>query len=122
MKLSAENSKQTEQFVGPLKWMAPESIFEHSYSIKSDVFSFAVVLYEIISQESPWKDVGPMQAVRNVLNGIRMAIPRNCPASIKKLMEKCWAQNPEERPNFQRICDYLDKLDDAGGSLYDFEL
>jgi len=102
--------------------MAPESIFEHSYSIKSDVFSFAVVLYEIISQESPWKDVGPMQAVRNVLNGIRMAIPRNCPASIKKLMEKCWAQNPEERPNFQRICDYLDKLDDAGGSLYDFEL
>jgi len=91
--------------------MSPESIYERIYSVKSDVFSFAVVMYEIITQETPWKDLDPIQAAGAIKEGKRMTIPEryNCPASLMVLIERCWAQHPEERPNFLEINEYLNK-------------
>jgi len=111
VKLSVEDTKKTEQFIGPLKWMSPESIYERIYSVKSDVFSFAVVMYEIITQETPWKDLDPVQTAVTVKEGNRMTIPERykCPESLMVLIEKCWAQHPEERPNFLEINEYLNK-------------
>jgi len=113
MKSSKEDSKKTQQSVGPLKWMSPESIFDGVYSTKSDVFSFAVVVYEILTQEFPWKDVNAMQAGQLVGEGRRSPIPANCspPSELMVLMERCWSQKPEDRPDFKKICETLNKLE-----------
>jgi len=62
VKLTIDDYQKAQQNVGPLKWISPESLFEGKYSTKSDVFSFGVVIYEIITQEPPWKDLNPLQA------------------------------------------------------------
>jgi len=113
VKSSLDDYQKTQNNVGPLKWMSPESLFENKYSTKSDVFSFGVVIYEIIAQEPPWKDLSGVQAAGKVNNGYRMVLPESCPCPLvlKKLMVKCWAQLPSDRPDFEKICDILENLD-----------
>jgi len=113
VKSSVEDYQKTENNVGPLKWMSPESLFEGKYSTKSDVFSFGVVIYEILTQEPPWKDLNVAQAVGKISHGQRMVLPESCecPPALKELMEKCWAQLPEDRPDFEKICGNLEKMD-----------
>jgi len=105
VKTTKEDSRKTQQSIGPVKWMSPEAIFEKQYSTKSDVFSFGVLIYEIITQRIPWDDLDIIQVSKKVSNGERMSIPKacHCPPSVKTLMEHCWA-----------ICDYLSTLDDKG--------
>jgi len=112
VKTSVEDYQKTQHNVGPLKWMSPESLIDGKYSIKSDVFSFAVVIYEIITQEPPWKDLNVSQAVVKVSNGDRMALSESfeCPLTLKMLMEKCWAQLPEDRPDFEKISEVLERI------------
>jgi len=112
VKVSVDDYQKTRQNVGPVKWMSPESLFENKYSTKSDVFSFAVVIYEIIAQEPPWKDLNAVQAVGKVSKGHRMVLPERCecPPVLKDLMGKCWAQLPADRPDFEKICSSLEGL------------
>jgi len=112
VKSSTDDYQKTQQNVGPLKWMSPESLFENKYSTKSDVFSFGVVIYEIITQDPPWKDLNPSQAVGKISHGYRMVFPENCdcPPDLKRLMENCWAQLPEDRPDFKEICKYIETM------------
>jgi len=114
VKSSVDDYQKTQNNVGPLKWMSPESLFQNKYSTKSDVFSFGVVIYEIITQEPPWKDLNAVQAVGELRDGHRMALPENCicPTAMKELMEKCWAQLPTDRPDFEKICEILDRMDE----------
>jgi len=116
VKSTIDDYQKTQQNVGPLKWMSPESLFEGKYSTKSDVFSFGVVIYEIITQELPWKDLNPLQAAGKVNNGHRMVVPESCdcPPELKKLMERCWAQLPSDRPDFEKICEILERMDETG--------
>jgi len=110
VKSSIDDYQRTQNNVGPLKWMSPESLFESKYSTKSDVFSFGVVIYEIITQEPPWKDINAVQAAGKVKDGYRMNLPENCncPSGMKELMEKCWVQLPEDRPDFENISKILE--------------
>jgi len=119
VKSSMTDYQKTQHSFGPLKWMSPESLFESKYSIKSDVFSFGVVIYEIFTTEKPWKDLTIVEAVQKVENGERMILPKSCECSLalKNLMERCWAQEPDDRPNFEEICDFLEKIDEKGNSL-----
>ena len=57
-----------------------------------------------------------MEAAGKVNNRCRMTIPEgcHCPSALKSLMERCWAQNPANRPDFEEICGYLEKMDDEG--------
>jgi len=112
VKASVDDYQKTQNNVGPLKWMSPESLFESKYSTKSDVFSFGVVIYEIIAQEPPWKDLNPVQAVGKVKDGNRMVLSESidCPDALKELMGKCWAQLPEDRPDFEEILKALSKI------------
>jgi len=89
--------------------MSPEALLEKEYSIKSDVFSFAVVMYEIITQQPPWKDLNAVQASHQVIEGNRMKIPSecNCPPLLESLVNRCWAQDANERPEFNEIYDIL---------------
>jgi len=105
-----ENSRITKQEIGPIKWMAPESIEKRIYSVKSDVFSFGVVIWEIITRKQPWETLTGGQVSHKVIIGERMEIPSNCSKDLHEIIESCWKQNPEERPNFSTICDKLHSI------------
>jgi len=112
VKASVDDYQRTETNVGPVKWMSPESLFERKYSTKSDVFSFGVVIYEILAQEPPWKDLTPIETSAKVRDGYRMMLPKNCdcPPALQELMERCWAQRPSERPDFAEIYKTLNMI------------
>ncbi len=71
LKDSAEDSARTKTEVGPVKWEAPEAFLKHEYSRKSDVFSFGVVIYEIVTRGDPWPELNSIMASHEVVKGNR---------------------------------------------------
>jgi len=104
-------SKLTMQ-VGTVQWMAPELITSPSYTGKVDVYSFAIVLYEIAWQRLPFVgEPGNHQALlRRVVTGMRpdiTTLPPGCPEELTALMKVCWESNPAKRPGFNRVHPWL---------------
>ncbi|PRP88496.1 protein kinase domain-containing protein [Planoprotostelium fungivorum] len=122
-RVQVDDSNNTNSEIGPLKWMSPEALTQRQYSVKSDVFSFGVVCWEIITVRDPWEDMGPVEAAIAVsTRGERLLIPSDCDPSIHKLIQGeattalwivgltstvCWRAAPEDRPTFEEICRYL---------------
>ncbi|XP_049945815.1 tyrosine-protein kinase Fer-like [Schistocerca serialis cubense] len=93
----------------PLKWMAPESVYEAKYSSKSDVWSYGVLMWEIFSRGGePYSNMKGREAVHLVSNGYRMQPPPDMPPSLAGLMAECWKTDPHRRPNFQSIAEFLE--------------
>jgi serine/threonine protein kinase len=107
-----EEEGTTVNTVGPVKWMAPESLRDNKYSRKSDVFSYGVVLYEIFSQDSPWIGVSNLEAANRVMNGKRMEIPEEWPEVVRIIIRQAWEHNPENRPEFTEIADRFSSSND----------
>ncbi|PRP79711.1 LRR receptor-like serine/threonine-protein kinase GSO1-like [Planoprotostelium fungivorum] len=101
---SAENEgAQTAANIGPIKWMSPEALRERNYSQKSDVWSFGVVIWEIIEESDPFPGINPIEvAIQIVSHGERLHIPNTDP-QLQTLMNMCWAELPQDRPNFAQI-------------------
>ncbi|PRP87384.1 putative LRR receptor-like serine/threonine-protein kinase [Planoprotostelium fungivorum] len=98
-----EGGSKTNTNIGPVKWMAPEALKERKYSNKSDVWSFGVVIWEIINVIEPFPDLSPVEAaVAIVAHGKRLDIP-DTDANLQMLMRICWSELPEDRPNFAQI-------------------
>jgi len=95
-----------DEFV-PVKWMAPEALMANTFSTKTDIYSFGVVIWEIVTGQVPWKGVKLHLIIEKSINGERLPIPPNCPPGLKEIMQRCWNQTPEERPEFTEICDFL---------------
>eukprot|EP01117_Protostelium_nocturnum_P008294 TRINITY_DN2962_c0_g1_i2.p1 TRINITY_DN2962_c0_g1~~TRINITY_DN2962_c0_g1_i2.p1 ORF type:complete len:1112 (-),score=374.17 TRINITY_DN2962_c0_g1_i2:72-3407(-) len=115
----SEAANVTTTSVGPLKWMAPESILSREYSNKSDVFSFGVVIWEILTASDPWPNMGVLEAAMAVAKeGARLPIYDWFNKTLADLMKECWATNPEDRPDFARICGVLDDTPEFSSSLY----
>ncbi|XP_043925533.1 vascular endothelial growth factor receptor 3 isoform X2 [Protopterus annectens] len=95
----------------PLKWMAPESIFDKVYTTQSDVWSFGVLLWEIFSLgASPYPGVQINEEFcQRLKEGTRMRAPEYAPAEIYRIMLSCWHGNPKQRPLFS---DLVEKLGD----------
>lgn len=97
--------------VGTLRYCAPEIINGEDYDPKSiDVYSFALLVYEIISEQLPYSEFNESFAVvmqRIVLNGCRPSFNDNFTEKMKKLITRCWSGNPRERPTFKKICSLL---------------
>jgi len=111
--ISGKESGTTASVVGPLKWMAIESFTTHQYSKKSDVWSFGVTAWEIITRENPWENLDAVQAAFAVQGGKRLPIPEDemiCPASLAHLISSCWMTDPESRPMFEEIWNELQKI------------
>eukprot|EP00741_Cyanophora_paradoxa_P023728 tig00021616_g22919.t1 len=93
---------------GTYQWMAPEVLNNQRYSEKADVFSFGIVLYELITRKLPYEGLDGMQAALGVLHrGLRPDIPPSTSPVLAKLMRSCWAQDPRERPAFEQILQTL---------------
>jgi len=100
---STDDASITRQNVGPVKWMAPEAIKSRAYSRKSDVYSYGVVLYEIVTRDEPWKGVQLAMVTYNVVSGKRLTIPKDCPPILAQIMEMCFREDPNDRPDFDQI-------------------
>ncbi|XP_042313507.1 vascular endothelial growth factor receptor 1 isoform X1 [Sceloporus undulatus] len=96
----------------PLKWMAPESIFDKIYSTKSDVWSYGVLLWEIFSLgASPYPGVQIDEDFFSKLKeGIRMKAPDFATPEMYQIMLDCWQGDPNERPQFLQLVERLGDL------------
>jgi serine/threonine protein kinase len=98
--------------IGPIRWMAPESIEEQVYSKKSDVWMFGVLIYEIVAQREPHTDKDPNDVPILIRDeGLTPTIPSDCPPLLRQLMQMCWNRQPEQRPSFETICNMLEHSD-----------
>nr|KAF7432422.1 hypothetical protein H0235_005346 [Vespula pensylvanica] len=88
----------------PIRWMAPENLSDGVFTSDSDVWSFGVVLYEILTlAEIPYQGFSNEEVLNYVLHKGSLGIPRNCPENIQKIMEKCFKWRPNDRPTFMEI-------------------
>ncbi|XP_068727961.1 uncharacterized protein [Montipora capricornis] len=95
----------------PVKWMAPESIFEDIFTTKSDVWSYGVVLWEIATLGgSPYAQMKHNQVLERLKIGYRLEKPDMCTDRVYTLMTDCWNEDPDERPSFQRLYNSLDDM------------
>ncbi|KAJ8346786.1 hypothetical protein SKAU_G00281870 [Synaphobranchus kaupii] len=85
----------------PIKWTAPESLAYNKFSIKSDVWAFGVLLWEIATYGmSPYPGIDLSQVYELLEKDYRMDRPEGCPEKVYELMKACWKWNPAERPSF----------------------
>ncbi|KAL5542526.1 hypothetical protein UlMin_010236 [Ulmus minor] len=95
---------------GTLPWMAPELLNGSSSRVseKVDVFSFGIVMWEILTGEEPYADMHCGAIIGGIVNNmLRPAIPKRCDSEWKKLMEECWSAEPALRPSFTEITNRL---------------
>jgi len=99
---------------GTPKYMAPEVLKGERYNEKADIYSYGIVLWELITHKEPYGDMHPMTAAMKIAyQGLRPKIPTNCDPGYRDLIKDCWATNPAARPSFEEICKRLKKLQAA---------
>ncbi|CAL5383402.1 unnamed protein product [Camellia sinensis] len=96
---------------GTYRWMAPEVIEHKPYDRKADVFSFGVVLWELLTGKLPYEHLSPLQAAVGVVQkGLRPVIPDHTYPKMVELLERCWQQDPTLRPEFSEIIEILQQM------------
>ncbi|XP_022348808.1 fibroblast growth factor receptor 4 isoform X2 [Enhydra lutris kenyoni] len=103
--------KKTSNGRLPVKWMAPEALFDRVYTHQTDVWSFGILLWEIFTLGgSPYPGI-PVEELFSLLReGHRMDRPPNCPPELYGLMRECWHAAPSQRPTFKQLVEALDKV------------
>uniref|UniRef100_UPI00398F2A19 ephrin type-A receptor 7-like isoform X2 n=1 Tax=Pristiophorus japonicus TaxID=55135 RepID=UPI00398F2A19 len=92
-------------------WAAPEAIQYHRYSTASDVWSFGIVMWEVLSYgERPYWDMSNQDVIKAVEEGFRLSAPMNCPSRLHQLMLECWQKDRNDRPKFAQILSILNKM------------
>uniref|UniRef100_A0A673AB97 Platelet-derived growth factor receptor alpha n=1 Tax=Sphaeramia orbicularis TaxID=375764 RepID=A0A673AB97_9TELE len=96
----------------PVKWMAPESIFDNLYTTLSDVWSYGILLWEIFSLGgTPYPGMVVDSSFYNkIKSGYRMSKPEHAPLDVYEVMMKCWNSEPEKRPSFLGLSDTVSSL------------
>ncbi|XP_047996553.1 tyrosine-protein kinase Src42A isoform X3 [Leguminivora glycinivorella] len=88
----------------PIKWTAPEAANYSKFSIKSDVWSFGILLTELVTYgRIPYPGMTNAEVLHQVEHGYRMPCPQNCPAPLYEIMLECWHKDPLKRPTFETL-------------------
>ena len=100
--------------LGTCYWMAPEIIVNKRYSTKVDVYSYGIIIWEVCTRKTPYSCMSQQQvqfyvSVKKGRPNLKI-IPNNTPPKIVQLMQMCWEHDPEKRPNFDYIVDFLRNL------------
>jgi serine/threonine protein kinase len=112
-------SKSMTRCAGTWRWMAPEVMHSDSYNEKADVYSFAMLMYEVIFSEVPFADEVQDKDTRlspeigkKIVEGWRPSLktlPKGCPPFAQKLISQCWDEDPESRPAFRELTKVLNE-------------
>ncbi|OUC48253.1 kinase domain protein [Trichinella nativa] len=96
-------------FCGTASWMAPEVIRNEPCSDKVDVWSYGIVLWELLTCEVPYQDVDPTAVMWGVgSHSLQLPIPHSTPEGLQLLLKQCWSAKPRNRPSFRHILTHLD--------------
>ncbi|KAK2106007.1 Ephrin type-A receptor 2 [Saguinus oedipus] len=102
----------------PIRWTAPEAISYRKFTSASDVWSFGIVMWEVMTYgERPYWELSNHEVMKAINEGFRLPTPMDCPSAIYQLMMQCWQQERARRPKFADIVSILDKLIRAPDSL-----
>uniref|UniRef100_A0A803YQH7 Fibroblast growth factor receptor 4 n=1 Tax=Meleagris gallopavo TaxID=9103 RepID=A0A803YQH7_MELGA len=103
--------KKTSNGRLPVKWMAPEALFDRVYTHQSDVWSFGILMWEIFTLGgSPYPGIPVEELFKLLKEGHRMDCPSNCTHELYMLMRECWHAVPSQRPTFKQLVEGLDKI------------
>ena len=107
----------------PIKWTAPEALLYNRFTIKSDVWSFGIVLYEISTYgRFPYPGMMNAQVLEAVQQGYRMRRPPNCPQRLHDIMIDCWKEDPATRPTFGTLQWQLEQFFTTDGAGYQLHI
>uniref|UniRef100_A0A3B4EGP4 receptor protein-tyrosine kinase n=1 Tax=Pygocentrus nattereri TaxID=42514 RepID=A0A3B4EGP4_PYGNA len=95
----------------PIRWTAPEAIAYRKFTSASDVWSYGIVMWEVMSYgERPYWEMSNQDVIKAIDEGYRLPAPMDCPVVLHQLMLDCWEKSRSERPKFGQIVNTLDKL------------
>uniref|UniRef100_A0A8C5I829 Ephrin type-A receptor 7 n=1 Tax=Gouania willdenowi TaxID=441366 RepID=A0A8C5I829_GOUWI len=95
----------------PVRWTAPEAIQFRKFTSASDVWSYGIVMWEVMSYgERPYWDMSNQDVIKAIEEGYRLPAPMDCPPGLHQLMLDCWQKDRAERPKFDQIVGILDKM------------
>ncbi|XP_030058462.1 fibroblast growth factor receptor 2 isoform X3 [Microcaecilia unicolor] len=95
----------------PVKWMAPEALFDRVYTQQSDVWSFGILMWEIFTLGgSPYPGIPVEELFKLLKEGHRMDKPPNCTNELYMTMRDCWHAVPSQRPTFKQLVEDLDRI------------
>lgn len=99
----------------PVKWMAPETLVEKKFTHESDIFSLAVLMWEIVTLgATPYEQLKSEDVIEKVTAGGRLDKPAHCKDELFALMNQCWSHDPALRPTFEAVALELDRLLQSG--------
>jgi serine/threonine protein kinase len=112
-KWNLNNSRFTTLGVGTAQWRPPEVFKDkqntEKYTNAADVYSFALVFFEVLSSEVPFANISKSHILGKICCGERPILPPDdyCPVHLSAFIKECWATRPEDRPKFPETCQRL---------------
>ncbi|XP_050234702.1 serine/threonine/tyrosine-protein kinase HT1-like [Mercurialis annua] len=106
------SSSARVEIAGTYRWMAPEVIEQKGGGTKADVYSFGLILWQLVTGRTPFEDLEGFQVLFAVVNkDLRPVIPEDCCPALRDLIERCWSKKPCKRPEFRLIVQVLQELE-----------
>ncbi|XP_076250730.1 tyrosine kinase receptor Cad96Ca-like [Rhynchophorus ferrugineus] len=95
----------------PIRWMSPESLYDNIFSVKSDVWSFGILIWEVVTLGStPYPGISAADVMKKVRDGYRLDKPEHCRRELYNIMYYCWDKDPKKRPSFSELVELLERL------------